>query len=195
MLEMAPAKAAVATAHDLGMTVRAHISSPTGLQFALEAGVDAVEHLPLHPMPAREKLETLFQSMVDKGIILVPTLDALTRGTWDNAPVLDMVNRFKQLGGRIALGTDAPFLRVAHGFPLREMELLHEAGLSPQEVLEAATRTAALACGAADRGMLAPGLLADVLVVHGAPLVDLHTLRAPELVILGGKVVFSRLAK
>ena len=51
------------------------------------------------------------------------------------------------------------------------MEMLLKAGLSPMDVILAATRNAALVCGHGDElGTLGPGKLADIIVVDGDPL-------------------------
>jgi len=70
------------------------------------------------------------------------------------------------------------------------MKLLLRARLSPMQVIVAATRTAAIACGRGDTvGTIEAGKAADLILVAGDPLADIETLRDPLLVIKGGKVV------
>ena len=88
------------------------------------------------------------------------------------------------------MGTDAggPVGYNFQGYnTIREMELLVEAGLSPMDVMVAATRTGAELIGIADRvGTLAPGKLADFLVLEADPLADIRNVRRVRTVVLGG---------
>ena len=71
-------------------------------------------------------------------------------------------------------GTDAPFVPYGAGLHA-EMRLYQNAGLSPADILRSATVKAALAAGVADDlGRLAPGMLADIVVVDGDPLADIR---------------------
>jgi imidazolonepropionase-like amidohydrolase len=76
------------------------------------------------------------------------------------------------MGGRVALGNDFPYRRTDAGMPVREMRLLAKAGLNELAVIEAGTATAAEVCGFRDRGRIAPGMAADLLMVLGAPTPD-----------------------
>ena len=93
-------------------------------------------------------------------------------------------------GVRIAVGTDAggPVGYNFQGYnTIREMELLVDAGLTPLDVLVAATRTGAELIGAVDRvGTLAPGKLADLLILDADPLADIRNVRLVRTVLLGG---------
>ena len=81
-------------------------------------------------------------------------------------------------GVPILAGTDAPNPGTAHGVSLhRELELLVKAGLKPTKALAAATSTPARVFGLADRGRIAPGLRADLLLVIGDPTVDIKASR------------------
>lgn len=183
--------AIVQEAHARGMTVRAHVEQGRYLSRALASGVDTIEHVPL-PKNALQAEEWAGQ-IAAAGVVLVPTLEAGSRSVWDNCPLLDFVRRVHERGGRVGLGTDAPFKGVAPGLPLEEMELLQRAGLSPLEVITAATVHAAAACGIGDRvGTLEPGKAADLMLVRGDPLKDLTALRDVALVVRSGEVVYSR---
>lgn len=71
----------------------------------------------------------------------------------------------------------------------REMELLLAAGLTPMEVIEASTRHSASICGqGSELGTLEPGKLADVIVVDGDPLEDIHAMSQMVLVIKNGEI-------
>jgi imidazolonepropionase-like amidohydrolase len=73
-------------------------------------------------------------------------------------------------GVPILAGTDAPNPGTAHGVSLhRELELLVRAGLAPDAALSAATSVPARVYGLRDRGRIAPGLRADLVLVNGDP--------------------------
>jgi hypothetical protein len=85
---------------------------------------------------------------------------------------------YHRRGGRVLVGTDTGFMYHLHGFGyVRELELLRQAGLSPLEVLRAATLDGARALGWGDRvGSVEAGKLADLVVVEADPLADLKVL-------------------
>ena len=88
------------------------------------------------------------------------------------------VRRLRAAGVRILAGDDAPNLG-AHGASMHgELELLTRAGLTPAEALEAATRAPAEAFKLTDRGRIAPGARADMVMVDGNPLTDIKATRA-----------------
>jgi hypothetical protein len=88
-------------------------------------------------------------------------------------------------------GSAAPLPWLMPGDALhRELALWERAGVPPADVLAAATRGAAEILGIADeRGRLAPGLVADVLVLGADPRVSVAALRAPELLLVRGHVL------
>ncbi len=95
----------------------------------------------------------------------------------------DSVAALHRAGVPIMLGTDAnqapgvpanvPYGESAH----RELELLVQAGLTPAEALRAATAVTADRFGLPDRGRIAPGLRADLLLVDGDPMADITATR------------------
>ncbi len=99
----------------------------------------------------------------------------------------ETVRRLKAAGVPILAGTDAPNPGTAHGVALlRELELLVEAGLTPAEALTAATTGPATAFRLTDRGRIARGLRADLVLVAGDPTTDITATRAIEGVWKGG---------
>lgn len=79
------------------------------------------------------------------------------------------------LAGTDGTGGDHP---TTHGISYHgELDLLVHAGLTPAEALTAATAAPADAFGLDDRGRVAPGLRADLLLVNGSPLADITALR------------------
>jgi hypothetical protein len=111
--------------------------------------------------------------------------DALYRDAFRS--MLAMVKAQYDAGIPMVAGTDE-----MAGFTLpRELELWVEAGIPSAKVLQIATLGGARVMGR-DRelGSVAPGKLADLIVVDGDPVADIHTLRRVETVVKGG-VVYS----
>ncbi len=97
---------------------------------------------------------------------------------------------FLKAGGTIAAGTDASNQLLIPGFSEhREMELLVGAGLTPNEALLAATRNGALLLGADSLGRIAPGKVADLVVLGADPLADIRNTRKVERVMLRGQLM------
>jgi imidazolonepropionase-like amidohydrolase len=81
-----------------------------------------------------------------------------------------VIQQLVDAGVPILAGTDAPVPGSAHGASLHwELEHLVEAGMTPTAALAAATSVPARAFRMTDRGRIAPGLRADLLLVEGDP--------------------------
>ncbi len=95
-------------------------------------------------------------------------------------------------GVPLLAGSDAPFPGTAYGATLHDgIAMLVEAGLSPAEALRAATSLPAKIYGFSDRGRIAPGMRADLLLVEGDPSQGVQALRRIREVFKGG-VRFER---
>jgi len=94
-------------------------------------------------------------------------------------------------GVEIAMGTDsgATLLRLQGFAEHLELELMRRAGMSPMDVLIAATRGSAAVCGATDRGTLEVGKAADFVVLDESPLEDIRNTRKISAVWHNGKLV------
>ncbi len=113
---------------------------------------------------------------------------AARKGLARNAP--DAVRQLKAAGVPILAGTDAPNPGTAHGASLhQELELLVAAGLTPAEALQAATSAPARVFGLADRGRIAPGLRADLVLVAGDPGQEIRATRSLLHIWKGGHEV------
>jgi imidazolonepropionase-like amidohydrolase/L-ascorbate metabolism protein UlaG (beta-lactamase superfamily) len=174
------AAAIVATAHERGIPVSAHATTAADLRRALEAGVDDVAHLAVDRVS-----DELIRRMVEAGVSWVPTLEPLDLRGQDN------LRRFVEAGGRVALGNDGGYLQgIEVGMPMREIQAMHDAGMTPMQIIVAATRDAAYVCRQAGLlGTLEVGKVADILVVNGDPLRNLDVLREVQLVIHNGVII------
>ena len=88
-----------------------------------------------------------------------------------------LIEEFHDRGGNLSYGVDDPYLWNTSGLGnVREMELMHEAGLHPLEVIRAATRSSALTLKQPDLGLVQIGFKADLAIVDGNPLKNLRFL-------------------
>lgn len=93
-----------------------------------------------------------------------------------------LVNDYKNMGGRVTVGTDSGFIYKVYGFAyVEELELFREAGFTPLEIFRSATmlgaRTLHEPKGVAEpMGVVRTGMLADLVVVKENPLQNLKTL-------------------
>ena len=93
----------------------------------------------------------------------------------------DNVRRLADAGITLLAGTDAPNPGTVFGASLhRELELLVRCGISPAQALAAATTEPARVFGLTDRGRVAPGQRADLVLVSGNPLADITATRSIE---------------
>jgi imidazolonepropionase-like amidohydrolase len=94
-------------------------------------------------------------------------------------------------GARFVAGTDAPVFPLVPGFSLHdELLLLHEIGLTPRQVLQAATRNAAEAAGLlSELGTIEEGKVADLVLLDADPLADLGNSTRIAAVITRGRLL------
>src|SRR5688572_32732186 len=96
----------------------------------------------------------------------------------DLGRALETVRQLRAAGVPILAGSDAPNPGTAHGASMhRELELLVESGLTPVEALRSATSVPARAFALSDRGRIAEGLRADLVLVNGDPTADILATR------------------
>jgi imidazolonepropionase-like amidohydrolase len=100
------------------------------------------------------------------------------------------VREFKRAGGAIAAGSDAANQLLIPGYSLHEeMALLVAAGLTPLEAITAATRRGAQLLHADSLGILAPGKVADLVVVNGNPSANILATRNIAMVMIRGRII------
>jgi imidazolonepropionase-like amidohydrolase len=191
-------RAIVADAHRLGRRVAAHAHGGEGIRFAVDAGVDTIEH-------GTYVDDLAIGAMKAHGTWLVPTLNALSDTFFENAEKnhvpAEIVAKAHEVVGqgatargkafkagvRFAFGTDAGV--YPHGENAREFTLLVKMGMTPLQALQSATIGAAEALGWADKvGAIEPGKWADLVVVDGDPLVDIAATEHVRFVMKSGEV-------
>ncbi|HET9031834.1 MAG TPA: CIA30 family protein, partial [Dokdonella sp.] len=115
---------------------------------------------------------------------------ALDKVSADSTLAIDNVRRLHATGIPILAGTDAGNPGTTHGASLHgELELLVQAGLSPEQALRAATSVPAEVFGMTDRGTIEIGKRADLVLVDGDPSQDIRASRAIETIWKNGFVV------
>lgn len=189
---LAEMKAAVEAAHDAGRTVAVHTATPEGMRRAIAAGADTIEH-------GYGGTPEIFRAMAAAHIALCPTLaasDAVARyrGWSGGDPVPEAVAQSRAAfalaraaGVPICMGGDVGVF--AHGDNAREMVLMAAAGMTPAQVLIAATSGNARAFHLADRGAVRAGLLADLIAVRGDPTLAIDAVRHVAWIMKNGSVV------
>jgi imidazolonepropionase-like amidohydrolase len=130
----------------------------------------------------------------NKGGHSIPTSDpryAQSMKKWNYA--LQNTKRLYDAGVPVALGTDAGMPATLHGkAPLREMELLVQAGLTPTAALLAGTANSARAMGEfEDRGSIEVGKRADLVLIQGKPWENISDVEKTERVFVDGRLVFG----
>lgn len=189
----------VNAAHALGRKVASHAHAATGINAALRAGVDSIEH----GSYANEESIKLFKQT---GAYLVPTLMAgdtvvgMAKNSDFMSPVIaakairvggDMITNFKRsvnAGVKIAYGTDSGVSR--HGNNAREAVLMYQTGMKPNEIIKSATINAADLIGKSDSlGTLEIGKIADIIAVDNSPLKNIEALLDVDFVMKSGRIV------
>jgi imidazolonepropionase-like amidohydrolase len=192
-LSQAELNAGVAAAHDAGRLVAVHATTAEGMRRAVLAGADTIEH-------GYDGTAEVFAMMAKRRTALCPTLaasEAYARyfQNWDGqepAPESVQENRRSfqlamKAGVPICVGGDVGVF--THGKNWLEMEAMQRAGMSPAEVLIAATSGNARIFRLTDRGAIRPGLLADLVAVDGDPTKDVSAVEHVRLVMKGGEIV------
>lgn len=184
--------AIVEEAHRQNVPVAAHAHGTEGIIKAVKAGVDSIEHGSILN-------EEAIRLMKEKGTYLVPTTYTHDAIPVDKVPPVirekmatlrDLVKESHRQailsGVKIAFGTDAAVF--PHGDNAKEFQALVELGMSPIHAIRTATVNAAGLLRVTDRGLIAPGLLADLIAVSGNPLKDIRVLENVRFVMKGGRI-------
>ena len=190
-------KAIVDTAHMFGRKVAAHAHGKEGIDAALRAGVDSIEHatytddatLALFKKTGAYLVPTMIapQAAVNQGRAGSRSPASLAKA--EEANKVAFANHVIQYrsGVKIAFGTDTGV--SAHGDNAQEFKLMVDAGMSPADAIKSATVNAADLLGRSSTlGTLEPGKDADIVAVAKSPLTDVTELERPTFVMHRGVV-------
>jgi imidazolonepropionase-like amidohydrolase len=188
-------RAAVNEAHLRGKPVFAHPTSREGLLASVRAGVDVAVHTTPQSGPWDQDV---LAAMKESGIALVPTLKLWkyelrherisARERFVNAGI-GQLRDWVASGGTVLFGTDVGYMSDYD--PSEEYALMTEAGMNFRQILASLTAAPAERFGESNqRGRIAPGLAADLVVVHGDPSKDASVFAAVRYTIRGGRVVY-----
>jgi imidazolonepropionase-like amidohydrolase len=190
-------RAACEVAHRAERTVAAHAQGAEGIEAALEAGVNTIEH-------GFWLTDRAIATMVERGRTLVPTFAALRAMQRDRAqlpqfiadkldevegPQRDSFLRAWKAGVFLATGTDAGTPGNPHGRIHDELAAFAELGVPALDCWRAATSWAARACALEDRGVLRAGARGDLIVIAPEELELVQSFRRPRLVVQRGEIV------
>jgi imidazolonepropionase-like amidohydrolase len=208
--------AATKTAHAHGITVSAHCRGIPGIENAVKAHIDHIEHACFElPDGTLHFEEPLAGKIAEAGIYITPTIqlyrDAQTflEHKRETSVLTDEENarlaalpriineKYKTLAGflktgvRCVAGNDAGLPYTGFGCLWQELDAMAAGGMTAIEAITAATATAAQALGMADRiGSIRKGKQADLLVVDGDPTANISALARVRMVMQAGRVVY-----
>ncbi|MGB2426347.1 MAG: amidohydrolase family protein [Alteromonas sp.] len=191
-------EAIVATAKDYEMSVAVHAHGTEGMQRAIRAGADSIEH-------GTYMTDETIALMKKHGTYYVPTILAgkfvAEKAKIDGyfpalvqpkaaaiGPLIQRTfARAHAAGVKIAFGTDSGV--SAHGDNGKEFALMVEAGMEPIDAIISATRNAADLLNITDKlGTITVGKKADIVAVQGDPLANIELLQDVQFVMKDGTV-------
>lgn len=206
-MNLATLSALVDEAHKNGQRVLTHTVTVERGKDAGRAKVDVIAH----SLQDREIDAEAVRLIKEGGTFYAPTLaiyepvkPGATKAPDMGDPVVQQ--RFRKFGYArhnlkalydagvpIALGTDSGIEGAPHGTStLHEMELMVDAGLSPEAALIAGTANSARSLGLdADRGTIEKGKRADLVLIAGAPWADIRDVRKVDRVLIDGRLVYG----
>jgi imidazolonepropionase-like amidohydrolase len=188
-------------AHRLRYRIAGHAHGTQGIQRAVVAGFDTIEHcswLAAEEEQERDYVPALAEEIVRRGIYVCRTMAGSERLPLEEAtpehpfwPDYDVFRKMVQAGVKVIAGTDAgvdktPF--SSYAYTLETMAGLGK--MTPEAILASATQVAAQALGLdGEIGTLEAGKRADAIAVTGNPLEDIRVLRQVDVVIRDGQIV------
>lgn len=184
------AGAMVTEAHRLGRKVAAHAMGREGIESALHAGVDTIEH-------GDGLDEEMIDLMVRRGVYWCPTIYVgvwVAEGRppiWNNMRDLEAVAFGKALkkGVKISFGTDVGGFAWTEN-QAKEFTYMVKYGMTPMQAIQSATTVGAQLLDQQDKlGAIEAGKFADIIAVSGDPLKDVTELQRVKFVMKGGEVV------
>jgi imidazolonepropionase-like amidohydrolase len=185
-------------AHRVGIPVAAHCIGGVGLEWALENGIDTIEH---GYFLTDKEIDLLAKS--ESWLVMTPSIfftearirtlpSHLIEGHLQHRD--EVGQRMKaavKAGVKFAVGTDG-----MHGGLVQEIQYLVDFGATESQALMAATRHAARVCRLEDSiGTLEPGKFGDIIGVEGNPLKDIRALKRIKTVIFRGKIIKHQIGR
>ncbi len=190
-------RAIVDEAHTHGRKVAAHAHGTEGIKFAIQAGVDSVEHASYLD---KEAIRLAKKNGTALSMDIYNTEYTLSVGKQNGVPE-ENLDKERQVGGvqresfrqAVAAGVDVVFGSDAgiypHGDNAKQFSRMVQFGMTPLQALQAATTRSAVLLGWEDRvGQIKPGLYADIIAVDSNPLEDITTMENVSFVMKGGTV-------
>jgi imidazolonepropionase-like amidohydrolase len=188
------AAALVGEAHRLGRKVAAHAMAREGIDSALRAGADTIEHgygLDDEMMDRMRRQGTYWCPTIYVGVWVAEGRAAAGAPIWKTMLELQKQAFPKAVrkGVRISYGTDAGGYAWTEN-QAKELSYMVRYGMTPMQAIQSATSVAAALLGEQDRlGAIEAGKLADIVAVAGDPLVDVGELERVRFVMKGGAIV------
>jgi imidazolonepropionase-like amidohydrolase len=189
--------------HRLGRKAGCHVYGGEGLQNAITAGCDTIEH-------GFALTQAQINTMVQKGLYYDPTFARYTIPAMDDNDAKNTGGKFRIIpifekavsmavatkGLKILVGSGVDSDPYPHGIQALDFEwLVKRAGMTPARAIQAGTMSNAEMMGWQDRiGSIDKGKFADLVAVSGDPLADITELQRIKFVMKGGKIIKNELA-
>jgi imidazolonepropionase-like amidohydrolase len=194
-------KVAADTAHQAGRKIAAHAHGAQSIKWAIEAGIDSIEHASLvddEGIALAKAHGTYFvmdiyndDYILQVGPKIGMTEELLTKERGVGQRQRDNFRKAHAAGVKMAFGTDAGV--YPHGDNAKQFHYMVIYGMTPTEAIQAATISAADLIGrSADVGSLTPGHFADLIAVPTDPLQRIEVLEHVDTVVKGGIVVKAK---
>ncbi len=192
-LDLRILSAVIEQAHRLGHKTMVHCQEPLFALEALSAGADSVEHLICSGHENDPLPKELAHAFIKNNAYLVPTLAAAYyygfNSSIQNSQARAVHDLYNQ-GVKLTVGTDAGTPAIPVGESVhKEIELFVRAGIPPMDAIIAATRHGAEIVGCDAFGIIAPGMLADLIIIDGNPLTDITCTKNICLVMKEGRIL------
>jgi len=198
VLPLAVAKAAVVESHRQHMPVFTHPQNVDGVSVAIDSGVDVLAHTVPQSPPWTPDLVARLKSA---NLALIPTLTLFDfearkgkssdqeRESWIAKMVAEL-RAYSQAGGDILFGTDIGY--IDHYDTALEFALMSQAGMNYQQILASLTTNPARRFRySGERGRIAKGMEADLVVLRADPAHDATAFSKVRYTIRSGRVIYS----
>jgi imidazolonepropionase-like amidohydrolase len=191
-MPVANAAAAVQVAHAHGQLAFAHPSNLAGVLIARDSGVDILAHA---ADDAEGVTPQILQSLIDHHMSMVPTLKMFRTTVTHNPAYLDPiyaeVHQFHTLGGELLFGTDVGYM--TDYTTQDEFTALAQSGLNANDILRMLTTVPAARFHVQnDKGRVAPGQLADLVLLGSDPAQNVANFSDVRLTLRSGRILYQK---